>query len=60
MTLGEIVRLFDGQPSEKHSIEVDLDDVRRWFQDQQAIMEVNNELRRAMLQFKDTINQLVK
>ena len=60
MTLCQLVNLFEGQPGEKHDLEVSLVDVRAWHADQQAIMRVNNGLRDAMLKMRDILNATVK
>lgn len=52
--------MFDGQPDDKHTLEVSLEDVRRWHADMQDIMRINNGLRAGLLEIGRNVKELVK
>jgi hypothetical protein len=60
MELSQLVHMFDGEPADIHTLEVGLEDVRRWHGDMQEIMRINNGLREALLEVGVIVNKTVR
>jgi hypothetical protein len=47
--LSALIKMFDGEPSEKHTLEVNLDDIRKWHAEierlRTALIKLSNEVR---------------